>query len=242
MTFDSALCSNRGDRDTNEDRAAVLGEGIVYLIADGMGGQAGGQVASELAVDTVDEHMQTLLAAVDREIPSLLDRLFQAANRRIRGVGRQDPSLRDLGTTLTLGLVRDQRLHFCHVGDSRLYHLRDAELKQLTFDHTQAQYLVDRELISTQQAAHSSYKNVLTRYLGTPRNVEPQLGEEQLEESDRLLFCSDGLHGEMENSSIGEILGNNGSAAAIASELVNRAAQERHGNLDNISALVVLVG
>ena len=197
MTFDSALCSNRGDRDKNEDRAAVLGDGTVYLMADGMGGQAGGQVASEIAVDTVGEHIQTLLAAVDREIPSVLDRLFQAANRRIGGVGRQDPSLRDLGTTMTLGLVRDQRLHFCHVGDSRLYHLRDEVLKQLTFDHTQAQYLVDRDLISTQQAARSSYKNVLTRYLGTPRNVEAQLGEEPLQENDRLLFCSDGLHAEL---------------------------------------------
>ena len=244
LRIEAGCSSDRGDRENNEDRAGIFCGGRVCAIADGMGGQAGGEVASDLAVETVQRGAGSYLAteAEEQAILPGLKELFAEANQRILAAGRDDLDLGEMGTTLTVGLVRGERLFFAHVGDSRLYLWRRDHCEQLTTDHTEAQELVRQGWLSQEASSRSIYRHVLSRWLGTIRPVEPQLGERQLQAGDRLLLCSDGLYGEIEALALGELLGSASAPQETADALVAAAKQNGSGKLDNITAVVVGVG
>ncbi len=243
LSLETGCASDRGDRENNEDRANVFHGGHAVALADGMGGHSGGETASRLALEAVQQKTGNYLApeVEEQAIPAGLQAIFAEANQRILAAAQNDLNLREMGTTLTLGLIRDTRLFFAHMGDSRLYLRRGGHCEQLTTDHTEAQELARRGWLSPEALARSVYRHVLSRWLGTIRPVEPQLGQCQLESGDRLLLCSDGLYGEVDEDGLCTLLGAAQSAGEIAKALVAAARENGTGKLDNITALVVKV-
>lgn len=242
LTIRADYYSEQGDRETNEDQAAVLAEGQIFLVADGMGGQKGGEVASRIAAETVSDAGRACLEyqeadAVFRE----LERIFNDANQRLMAAGRRDAALWGLATTLTLGVISGGQLFFGHLGDSRLYTWRRGFCEQLTEDHTRVREFVNQGLLSEEEAARSTQRNVLTKYLGTASTVAPQLGRYQLESGDRLLLCSDGLYNSLGSESMVGILGRDMGPKELVEQLVGEAVKRRGKNLDNVTALMVMI-
>lgn len=234
--------TDQGDRDDNEDSAVVVEGGSVCAVADGMGGQRAGEVASRLAVETVQQRVadgELGALSKEEEVHQWLGELFREANQRILTAGRDKPELLDMGTTLTLALVAGERLFFAHLGDSRLYLWRAGQTEQLTEDHTEAQEFVRQGWLLPEEAARSRYRHVLSKCLGTSRAVEPQLGGCALRAGDRLLLCSDGLYGEVPPDHLNGLLGETLAAKELAVRLVAAARHSGRSELDNITALVV---
>ena len=239
--LDAGYWSDQGDRENNEDCAEVLDNGRVAMIADGMGGRHGGGLASRLAVEAVRHFAGTSMPpeATEETVFPWFKRIFQAANQRILDAGRDDVDLQEMGTTLTLGLIQDGRLFFGHMGDSRLYRWREGHGEQLTEDHTEAQEFVRQGWFSSEEAARSRYHHILTRWLGTIRALEPQLGSCEVQEGDRLLLCTDGFYDQIEASNLSLLLGAEQLSQEVAEKLVRTARKSGRPRQDNITALVV---
>lgn len=230
-TLDAAGVTHPGQvRAQNQDTYFVSVD--LVLIADGMGGYAGGEVAAAIAAEVVETSF------VGHATPTGLETAVLDANRRIfeRGV---EPGLEGMGTTLVAaGLVLSggrTRLLVANVGDSRGYLLRDGALRQLTEDHSVAAELVRMGRIDEGEGAEHPGRHVLTKVLGVDRDVEPDLLELEPFEGDRLLLCSDGLSNELDDDEISSLL-SVGSPTDAARALV--AAANAHGGLDNITAVV----
>jgi len=241
LRIEADFHSDQGDRDRNEDRAAVVADGQVCAVADGMGGHRGGEVASRLAVETVARWVASgdLGALSEKAVYSQLQAVCTEANQQILAAGDDGAELLDMGTTLTLARIAGDRLFFAHLGDTRLYRWREGRCEQLTEDHTQAQEFVRQGWLSAAAAARSRYRHVLSRCLGTSRAVEPQLGTRVLRAGDRLLLGSDGLYGEVEPERLSHLLGEDLPAKELACRLVAAARQSGRRGQDNITALVV---
>lgn len=244
VRFQAAFCTEIGDRESNEDCAAVYAGGRVFLVADGMGGQRGGGVASRLAAQVVGEAVEAGLGAHAEggaaDPLRRLEELFAAANQRLVAEVRANPGLWGLGTTLTVGVVLGERLFFGHVGDSRLYRWRAGACQQLTEDHTRADELARQGVLTAAQARRSPQRNILTRHLGAPRAVAPQLGDCDLAPGDRLLLCSDGVHTGLEPELLPGLLAADLDPGEAAAGLVS-AARSAPRPRDNLTALVVAV-
>ena len=141
----------------------------------------------------------------------------------------------------SVGVFVDDRLHFGHVGDSRLYLWRDGNCRQLTQDHTRADELARSGVLTQEQAARSPQRNVLTRHLGAPRTIDPQLGWADLQTGDRLLLCSDGLYTSLAPECLRQLLAADGSPGDTAAALVTGARKAASEPQDNITALVVTI-
>lgn len=216
-------------RERNEDAFHADEAAGLFLVADGMGGHAAGEVASSLAARTVVDRMSE--AAGRPPTAGLRDRLGAAiltAGRRIWEDGRRNPDRRGMGTTLTTLLVRDRAALVGHVGDSRAYRYRGGELEQLTKDHS----------------LHPG-SSVLTRALGTEERTRPDLAEHSVRRGDLFLLASDGLTDEVPDAEIAGILGRvasgeeGGGARRAADELVEAALSR--GGRDNVTVVVVRV-
>ncbi len=217
-------------RANNEDSIFpdVSGESdttVTLMVADGMGGAVGGEVASRLAVNAA--------ASTDVE-PA--DRV-SAGNRAIREEVAREPSLEGMGTTLTLvSLSPEGQAHFAHVGDSRAYFIRDGSMRQMTADHTVAADLLARGQITTEEAVQHPQRHMLTRVLGLTRflNVDEEIVD--LEPGDRILLCSDGLIEMVPEGQIQVILGD-GTPEEATWQLIEAA--NAAGGVDNISVIVI---
>jgi protein phosphatase len=229
-SLDAAGITDPGQvRTQNQDTFYVAGD--LVLIADGMGGYAGGEVAAQIAADVVGEHF-----ASDGSATGLSDAVADA-NRRIYARGGEK-GLEGMGTTLVaLAVVDDApaRLLLANVGDSRAYLLRDGELRQLTEDHSVAAELVRLGRLEEEEGAEHPGRHVLTRALGVERDVEPDLIDLDPRAGDRMLLCSDGLSNELDDDGILALL-RVGTPSDAARALV--AAANAHGGLDNITAVV----
>jgi PPM family protein phosphatase len=214
-------------RERNED--SILVEPPLYVVADGMGGHRGGQVASQVALETLEE-----LAAEGGG--SLSDHVHRA-NRAVWDRSVEDERLSGMGTTLTAAQVDGASALIAHVGDSRAYLLRDGELRQLTADHTLVARMVKSGEITEAEADVHPHKNVLTRALGTDEEVEVDEDTVALLDGDRLLLCSDGLTGMVTEDQIQAILENSDRPQQAADRLVKAA--NRAGGIDNISVVVL---
>jgi len=186
-------------RRANEDAVAVhLPLGLV-LIADGMGGAAAGEVASQLAVEGVFQYLVSHSAGAKPSAATderLLQQAVRAANRSIRRMAREYQDFRGMGTTVVAGLLRPHRLSYAHVGDSRLYRLREGRFECLTRDHSLMQEVLDDGVFSSMTEAREAgiSENVLTRALGTDPSVETDVATTPIEQGDMFLFCTDGLY------------------------------------------------
>jgi protein phosphatase len=237
MRWESVSITDRGlQRPNNEDALFEHAEMGVFAVADGMGGHAAGEIASRMAVEALAR-----AASVDAEPalnPTPIVRSFTQANREIRRRGRTEPETRGMGTTLTVlaGSAKTGRGVIVHIGDSRVYRLRDGRLEQLTRDHTWVQDRVDAGVLSPEQARIHPYSSILTRVLGTEERVVPDVIPLDLKENDLFLLCSDGLTGMVSDDAIKDILSRNEPLPRLAQLLVEAAKAE--GGIDNVTLVV----
>jgi serine/threonine protein phosphatase PrpC len=214
-------------RERNED--SYLVEPPLYAVADGMGGARGGDVASSLALDKMEEQFH--------EGKRSLGDLIRSANRVVFERSISDRKVSGMGTTLTAATVDDSGAHLGHVGDSRAYLLRAGALRQLTDDHTLVNRMVKAGEITPEEAGAHPHRNVLTRSIGTEPEVVVDEEDVPLIDGDRLLLCSDGLTGMVTEPQIQAILETTPDPQEAADRLIKAA--NRAGGIDNITVVIL---
>ena len=217
-------------RDHNED--AYIVEPPLYAIADGMGGANAGEVASQLALETIGDMQRAGQTTLDDEV--------REANRVVFARSGEDVKFAGMGTTVTAALASANALHLVHVGDSRAYLLRAGSLRQLTRDHTLVDRMVEAGEISQEEADVHPHRNVLIRALGTEPKVDVESLDLGMLEGDQVLICSDGLTVMVTEEQIAAILDVARGAPQDAAERLVRAAN-RAGGIDNITVIVLEV-
>lgn len=227
-------------RPTNQDDYYVDPEGRLFIVADGMGGHAGGQEASRIATETIRDYVLANWES-DTSSQNLLEEAITKANQAIIQDQRTHPERSDMGTTVVMVLLReqDEKPWCAHVGDSRLYRLRGAKLDQITEDHTWvARALRDGEL-SADQVRYHPWRHVLSKCLGREDLYRNQISIQPIDvqSGDRLLLCSDGLTEELPDSLIAYQLKSIRSCNKAAQSLVDMAKEK--GGRDNITVVVL---
>ena len=239
MSVPYALHSDTGiQRDNNEDAAHAITELDLFVIADGMGGHAAGEVASAVAVETVISVYRSRLPArrIKDEGPILCHAVLEANEAVNRAASERD--LRGMGTTLTALKFRGRTAVISHVGDTRVYRLKDGNLKQLTTDHTLVAILQKSGVISEAEAWQHPDRNVITRAVGVQGSVEPELLQARIARGARLLLSTDGLHDLVPAAEIAELASEPDLEAAI-NKLIARANEL--GSPDNVTAILLQV-
>lgn len=226
-------------RPHNEDAIRLEPRDGLVVLADGMGGYSAGEVASQIAVDTVVTTVRN--ASPLERGQRLLQEAVGKANRAILDKARDDPDRRGMGTTLAICLFRRRRVSIAHVGDSRVYRLRRGRLERLTTDHSLNQELLDRGYYTRMEARRAGNRHVITRALGVAEEVEATLRDEPVAEGDIFLLCSDGLTDMMDDHSIRYALeSTDGNLNGVVDDLVDRANEL--GGRDNISVILIRAG
>jgi len=220
-----------------DDDASFAAVGRLALVADGMGGHEGGQIASFIAVDTVIENYSASREAdPQKRLLTALDK----AHRRIQQQSQENPTLNNMGTTCTAFSLIGAQLCFVHVGDSRLCLLREGKLRVLTRDHTLVARLMERVLVRAEDAGEHPQKHVLTSALGVAGEIEIDFPPKPLpiQSGDTFLICTDGLWGQVSSSEIEQVLTSQSPANACRA-LVDLAKE--HGGPDNITLQVARI-
>ena len=239
--------TDTGPRNLNQDSLDWdLGLGL-FVVADGMGGHNAGEVASHLAVKAIRKFVTESATVTDMTWPFPFEtkrsvdanRLLTAvrlANREVYDKGCCDTSLEGMGTTVVAVLVSDDQAALVGVGDSRIYRFRDGQLEQLTSDDTWLSAVIG---VADDDRANSNHplKHVLTSVVGTRDDLRPDAREERLQPGDRLILCSDGIHGRLDAAAIATVLRGGGTAEELASALVEESLVRRTS--DNATALVI---
>lgn len=247
MRYHVAGQSHRGAvRDSNQDvvdwRTNDTGDQALLVVADGMGGHQGGEVASRLAVDAVIESLEPEIANAspatrDEVVREHLDRAFALANERIVTRRAQDPKLEKMGTTLVVAWVSGNQAHIAHVGDSRCYSLRSSQAVCLTRDDTVVQNMLEDGSITEADVPNVPFRNVLTRAVGAVEKADPSYRRETLENGDVLLLCSDGLTGSVPEYRWLEILKESDGMERTVQALIDAGLANEAG--DNVSVVLL---
>ena len=236
-------------RTSNEDAFLATDELGLYVVADGMGGHAAGEVASEEAVDTIFGMVSRGLRALPQIVGHMTEEHARAASRVIEGavqaatymvfaLGELDREKSGMGTTISALLVLGDYAVTAQVGDSRIYHVRGDDIVQITEDHTLIGWQIKQGLITADEGRRSPHRNVITRAVGNRDYVEVDTGLVPLSAGDRFLLCSDGLHGFMRTEEMSAVLRlEREPAVQKFIDVVNH-----RGGRDNITAIVVDVG
>ncbi|MBI4376294.1 MAG: Stp1/IreP family PP2C-type Ser/Thr phosphatase [Elusimicrobia bacterium] len=238
-------------RRNNEDNFAIDEELGLMVVADGMGGHNSGEVASSLATSTIVEMARRMLGGEKIMIPEasagdsglsprarLLKYLVRSANTMIYEKGRAFPRDAGMGTTVVAALAEPDSLIVAHVGDSRLYLLRQGQLNALTEDHSLVGDQVRKGLITSEQASKSDFQNILTRALGVEKEVEIDVSEHPLLPGDVLLLASDGLTKMVDDAELGRTI-SRGDVRGAVETLIGKARTA--GGVDNITVVVARV-
>lgn len=237
-------------RKHNEDAYLLDAERGLFVVADGMGGHAAGEVASRLTVESIQEFIAGTEDDHDNTWPfgynnrysvdgNRLSTAVERANEKVMRAVVNRPELKGMGTTVVAALFDEKRATLVHVGDSRAYLYRDSELRRLTDDHSWVQEQVNAGILSEEEARSHPLKNVVTRALGGGAHVAVDLIEIPVGDGDRFLLCSDGLTGMVSDDEITEALSSSRSLEQIVRGLID-LANER-GGVDNITAITVEV-
>ena len=247
VRYTAAAQTDRGrKRPSNEDAFGFSVEHGIYIVCDGMGGAAAGEVASSIAVDEVLRHL-TARREAGSSLPELAEKAISAANQAIFSRAQRNRKLNGMGTTLVALVVEEQHVWVLNVGDSRCYRLRSGRLEQLTLDHSLVEEQVRLGRMSHSEALRSPLRNIITRALGTQEFVTPDCFQFEAEPGDVFVLCSDGLTRELTDKTIESILtssaASNGSPRN-GSSLQDRCAQlveaaRKAGGHDNITSVLV---
>jgi len=234
-------------RNHNEDSFLIDEELQLYVVADGMGGHAGGGKASSLAVETIDRELRRIREAgedpfkvdsslQDSPLPEVIRAAVERACLTIFNTAQEDPRLAGMGTTVISLVVRGEHAFFAHVGDSRAYLIRGELIQQISEDHSLVNEQIKAGMITPEEAKHSRYKNIITRSVGFEEEVQVDVMGLVCEPSDVFLLCSDGLANMMEDRELLEVVRKT-PFEEIPKKLVE-LANERGGD-DNITVIVV---
>ena len=239
MLMEAAALTNVGRvRSANEDAHGLCAEAGFFVVCDGMGGAAAGEVASHAAVAAMVEAFCG--ASVEGDASRLLERGIAEANRRVFSQAEREASLHGMGTTLVSLLVRAGRVWIAHVGDSRCYRLRAGSLERMTQDHSLVDEQVRLGQMTPSEAEMSPLRNVITRAVGTRETVTPDVDESATEPGDLFLLCSDGLTKEVAEERLAGLLSGDASdLPALCQKLIDEANDE--GGSDNITAILVRI-
>jgi serine/threonine protein phosphatase PrpC len=238
-------------RTNNEDSFRIVDSMNLYILSDGMGGEAHGEIASAMAVEVVEKHCaetevdpaMTIFADMPSAWSEKTRRLSSAvhlANKSIFDSAQKNPEQRGMGATITAAWIDGTRLSIAHVGDSRAYLLRSGNLQQLTSDHSLVAEQVRRGILTPAEAERSDMQSVLLRALGAHQDIEVDSEEHTLFSSDVLLLCSDGLTRMVTEPEIAGTLQSEPDPTKAAERLVALANEQ--GRADNITAIVVRIG
>jgi protein phosphatase len=246
LALNIGKCTLLGNyRENNEDAIEVeqSPELTVCVVADGMGGQAAGEVASKKATDVVPRYLRQHLANArdGDQVQGIIRRAVVQANEEIIAMGALDREFRNMGTTVVLAVWRKgNELYIGGVGDSRAYLVREHKIDQLTVDHSLAQALVEAKTISAEEAREHRFRNVLWKYLGTKEVGDgPDVKVVSLRPGDRILLCSDGLCGVVSDEKLRECIEEYRDAQECADALGQLALDS--GSRDNVSCIVIEV-
>lgn len=229
-------------REMNQDSYYISSpeDGIkLYIVADGMGGYKGGEVASKLAIESAQKYICNNFAEIKKEKENILELIrssIEYANMVVYEKSREVEELNGMGTTIDVCLIHSNRLYIGHVGDSRVYRQRKEFFRRLTTDHSYVQQLIKEGSITKEEAYNHPKKNMLTKALGCTAFVEPDVMVKGFIKDDVLLMCSDGLTNMLRDEEISEIIKENPQEACKT--LVNRANEL--GGYDNITAVIIL--
>ncbi len=232
-------------RGNNEDNYAIVYPGIGYplalILADGMGGHSKGEVASRIAVDFIASYLREDLVTPRSlaEIGKRLPELIKKANIKVYLSSLDHEEYRSMGTTLTAVVIKNDRLTLAHVGDCRVYILHEKTLRQLTTDHTLVQEMVDAGSISAEESQHHPRRNVLTRALGFPEFITPDVVTVTVAAGDTIILSSDGLHGFVPDLTIAQLALAGESPEQLVDELIRAALSA--GGEDNVTVLVARI-
>jgi protein phosphatase len=244
MNYEFCIRTDPGlARENNEDSVAVDEPTRLGILADGMGGYNAGEVASGMATTFIKSELGRWLAqagrhANAREVRRAMEICVDNANRSIFNAANSNPQYSGMGTTLVVGVFQDGRLMLGHIGDSRCYRLRNNQLEQITKDHSLLQEQMDAGLITPEQAATSTNKNLVTRALGVEDAVLLEVNEYKVEPGDLYLMCSDGLSDMLDDEAIAQVLAGEASLEQKSVQLIDAA--NANGGRDNISVLLAL--
>lgn len=228
-------------RKNNEDFHAVLsvGDSTVFVVADGMGGHAVGEVASrtavEFALSTLPKQLEKAKSV--KQIENVLSDTIEKANVRVYLQSLDNKDYRGMGTTLTLAVLRDWRLYISHIGDCRTYLLHGSNFERLTVDHTLVQELVDMGSISEKEAQSHPKRHVLVRSLGVNEYMAPDTYSYDISPGDLIVMCTDGLYGCVEEKEIKRIIKRHKNLNTCAQQLINAANEG--GGTDNITVILI---
>lgn len=228
-------------RDSNQDAYAVgeFSDEVVWsVVCDGMGGAAGGNIASALAVKVISDKINASYRDQMRDgsIKNMLDSALTAANIEVFDFAEAQPELRGMGTTVVCAIVRDNQAYIAHAGDSRAYVINNGSIRQITTDHSMVQDLLLRGQITPEEAEHHPNKNIITRAVGVDKGIEIDFEQIDLDDKDTLLLCTDGLSNYVSNDEMLELM-SDGKHYAFADRLVKKANE--NGGGDNITVVVI---
>ncbi|HEU4642160.1 MAG TPA: Stp1/IreP family PP2C-type Ser/Thr phosphatase [Gemmatimonadaceae bacterium] len=227
-------------RSGNEDSYFSDPEHGLFVVADGMGGHAAGEVASDMAVRILADELRVVGEITDEGAAGeRVQRSLKHANLAIYQRTLTEIDKQGMGTTASVLILRGGRYLIGQVGDSRIYLLRDGQLRQLTKDHSYVQEQVDAGVLTPEQARYHPYSNVITRCVGAGQDVEPDLYQGEVHRGDTFLVASDGLTGMVDDRRLQQLLMARASAQRIVEALISEA--NGRGGLDNITAIVVRV-
>jgi protein phosphatase len=214
----------------------------LYIIADGMGGHNGGEIASSTAVEAIRYFIKTHHEK-DEYVKDRLSMIKEAMNRANDEVYRcaaATAGLEGMGTTLTMAVIEGTRLYIGHIGDSRMYLLRDGKFEKLTEDHSLVAELIKKGSISPEEGDRHPQKNIITKALGTEKTIEMDLLAKELHEGDKILLCTDGLTNMLDLEEIINICAAEDNPQSLSGKLVERA--NKKGGRDNTTVIAVKVG
>lgn len=211
----------------------------IYILADGMGGYKGGEIASKVAITAVYKFITEKFEEIPKDKDSILDLLEDAidfANAAIYEESEQDEELQDMGTTLEVLLIYKNKVYIGHIGDSRIYRIRKNTMKKITTDHSYVEKLIQDGEITREESYHHPKKNLLIKALGTDEEVEPDLIYTVFSKNDMLIICSDGLTNMISEDEIFKIVRET-NPENVTEVLVEEANEA--GGLDNITVIFI---
>jgi len=228
-------------RSHNEDSIFLFDDIGLYIVADGMGGHAMGEVASALAVQTISEELfssnqSNSNFSLVKAVKQANNRIYQYSRERLESVGESGTLMAGMGTTVVALFINKETVSIAHVGDSRVYRMRDSKFEVLTTDHSLVSLAAQNRGIPP-IPIRTGFKNVITRALGIEPDVEVDIREDKIIPNDLFLLCSDGLTNMVTDQRIEEILNSGISLQTAGETLINEA--NRNGGKDNISCILV---
>lgn len=234
---------NRGVvRKNNEDACFVIPSHDVYIVADGVGGNNSGEIASSTAVETIAEFVKN--GTLDKctssdEIFTFFTEAIDTANEEIYSMGLENPKYRGMATTVVMVYIKDGMGYIANIGDSRAYLFRNGGLRRVTRDHTYVNELIEKGIITEDEAENHNQKNVITKALGAEKYAEPDFYQINFNEGDIIMLCSDGLYGEVSEERLAEMIADADTMNDLSSQLVDEANMA--GGRDNITVVCIKI-